>query len=101
MKKFILLISIATFVYSCKPEPQLRTESYQINVSAKGVYNGIRAYIINFDERKRRITIDTAMVVNEAFSFTGRVNTSSIRFLSVDGIQKTLPFIFEEGNLNI
>lgn len=101
MKKFILLISIITLAFSCKTEPQLPPGTYQINVSAKGVYNGIRAYIVNFDERRRQITIDTAMIVNESCTFSGKVNTPSIKFISVDGIQKNLPFIFEEGVLNI
>lgn len=101
MKRFILIVSVFTLVFSCKSEPKILPDTYQINVTAQGVYNGIRAYIINLDERKREVTIDTAMVINEAFVFSGNVNIPSIKFIRVDGIQQNLPFIFEEGILNI
>ena len=101
MKNFILYISIFAFAFSCNTEPEIPADTYLINVEAKGVYNGIRAYIVNFDERRRQITIDTAMVINEKFSFMGNSNIPSIRYLTVDGVKNNLPFILEEGILNI
>ena len=101
MKKFILLITIIAFVFSCKSEPEFPADTYQINVKAKGVYNGIRAHIIYLDKRMQPVEIDTAMVINESFSFSGNVNKSTINFISVNGVKERLPFIFEEGILNI
>ena len=74
MKKYLLLVLIIIFSFSCEKEKQLPPNTYQINVSAPGVLNGIRAYIKIIDIRRQEINIDTAMVVNEEFSFNGKVN---------------------------
>ncbi|NNK83544.1 MAG: AhpC/TSA family protein [Flavobacteriaceae bacterium] len=101
MKRFVLLLIVLTFTFSCKTEPKIAKDTYQINVTAEGVYNGIRAYIVDYENRMRPISIDTAMVVNEGFTFDGNVNIPTIKYIKVDGVKNNLPFIFEEGILNI
>jgi thiol-disulfide isomerase/thioredoxin len=101
MKKLILLLSIISLFASCDKKEPLPPNTYQINVSAPGVLNGIRAHIKIIDERRQEIIIDTAMVVNEQFTFTGKVNNSAIRILTVNGVQGSLAFVLEPGELDI
>jgi peroxiredoxin len=102
MKKALLLLTVITLVFSCnKTEPSLPPNTYEINVSAKGVYNGIRAYIKNVDDPRREIIIDTAIVINETFSFNGKVENASLLAITINGIKGNLPFVLESGKINI
>jgi peroxiredoxin len=101
MKKLILVLFAVSVVVSCQKKETLTPGTYKINVSAPGVLNGIRAYIKIIDERRQEINIDTAMVVNEQFSFTGKVNNSAIRMLSVNGVNGVLAFVLEPGEIDI
>ena len=93
MKKYLLLLLITVLSFSCDKKKQLPPNTYQINVSAPGVLNGIRAYIKIIDNRRQEINIDTAMVVNEKFSFSGKVNNAAIRILTVNSVKGSLAFI--------
>jgi peroxiredoxin len=88
---------------SCKSDPKtdLAPNTYQIDISAKGVYNGMRAYITQADNRGRQIAIDTAIVMNESLSFNGNVKSPSLKTLTVDGIKETLPIVLESGIMTI
>lgn len=101
MKKSIFLFIILTFIISCKNETTHDTTAYHVDVDAKGVYNGIRSYIFTVENRNREIKLDTAMVINEAFSFDGHVQVPSIKYLSVDGVRGRLPIILEPGTISI
>ncbi len=99
MKRVLLLLLVLAITYSCKTEqPTLPPNTYQVNVTAKGVYNGMRAHI-GIKERTQRnnILIDTAMVVNETFTFTGKVKNASLRALTINGIRGELFFVLEPG----
>jgi len=101
MKKIIVLLSLVSVLVSCEKKEPLPPNTYKINVSAPGVLNGIRAHIKIIDNRRQEINIDTAMVVNEQFTFTGKVNNSAIRILSVNGVNGSLAFILEPGELDV
>ena len=101
MKKYIVLLSLISVLVSCDKKEPLPPNTYKINVSAPGVLNGLRAYIKIIDDRRQEINIDTAMVVNEQFSFTGNVNNAAIRVLSVNGVNGSLAFILEPGEVDI
>jgi peroxiredoxin len=101
MKKYIVLLSLISVLVSCEKKEPLPPNTYKINVSAPGVLNGLRAYIKIIDDRRQEINIDTAMVVNEQFSFMGNVNNAAIRVLSVNGVKGSLAFILEPGELDI
>lgn len=99
MKKVVALLIFTLVLSACKSEPksEIAANTYQINVSAKGIYNGMRAYIKEFDNQGRQIIIDTAIVMNETFSFQGTVKSPSINAITVDGIRPFLPFVLESG----
>lgn len=103
MKRVIFVIGFIVLIFSCKTEPKstLPPNVYEIKGSAKGIYNGIRAYIKMTDEKRRMIVIDTAIIMNEAFSFQGKVDAPSMRLLTIDGINQKFPFVFESGRTTI
>ncbi|PTM01729.1 MAG: hypothetical protein DA407_15720, partial [Bacteroidetes bacterium] len=101
MKKCIVLLSLISILVSCEKKEPLPPNTYKINVTAPGVLNGLRSHIKIIDSRRQEIIIDTAMVINEQFTFTGKVNSASIRVLSVNGVNGQLAFVLEPGELDI
>ena len=101
MKKLVLLLFVMSVVVSCEKKVPLPPDTYKINVSAPGVLNGIRAHIKIIDDRRQEITIDTAMVVNESFTFSGKVNNAAIRIITVNGVPGSLAFVLEPGELDV
>lgn len=99
MKKILILSITAFLLVGCKKE--IKTD-YTINGNAEGVYNGIRVYLKTFDfnEIKEKI-IDTAIVMNEKFSFVGKVENPELRSLSIDNIGGKLSFIIENNTIDI
>jgi peroxiredoxin len=101
MKKYLAVLIILSVLVSCDKKDPLPPNTYKINVSAPGVLNGIRAHIKIMDNRRQEINIDTAMAINEHFTFTGKTNSAAIRVLSVNGIKGNLAFVLEPGELDI
>ena len=99
MKKILILSITAFLLVGCKKE--IKTD-YTINGNAEGVYNGIRVYLKTFDfnEIKEKI-IDTAIVMNEKFSFVGKVENPELRSLTIDNIGGKLSFIIENNTIDI
>jgi len=100
MKKTILLLVSIIVCYSCNTEEPLPPNSYEISGTAKGVVNGLRAYIHSV-ENNRQVTIDTAIIMNEAFTFQGKIANPSIKTISINSIQGSLPFVLESGKTEI
>ena len=103
MKNLLLILSLCFLTISCKTEHKtpLPPNVYEISGSAKGIYNGMRAYIKAVDEKRKTVNIDTAIIMNEAFSFKGNVDVPAMRILTVDGLSQNLPFVFESGRTTI
>ena len=97
MKRFLLIVCLATIFYACNEEPKLPPDTYQITINAPGVYNGIRAHINVIDERNRPIAIDTAMFIKGQAVLNGEVKNPVLRTLSINGIQESLQFVLEPG----
>ena len=100
MKRAIILLLIV-LTYSCNTQDPLPPNTYEVTVTAKGVVNGIRSYIKIIDERKNDILLDTAIVMNETFKFTGKVNNQTLRVLSINSINGGIPFVLEPGRISI
>ncbi|WP_169301406.1 TlpA disulfide reductase family protein [Pontimicrobium aquaticum] len=102
MKKTILLLVLVILNYSCKTNEQepLPQNTYEIAGTAKGVVNGLRAYIHSV-ENNRQVTIDTAIIMNEAFVFKGKTANPSIKTITINSIKGSLPFVLESGRINI
>jgi len=94
--KFLVIILLFT---SCKPEA--KTDGYVINGNAKGIYNGIRVFLKTLDQSNKQIDIDTAIVMNEKFTFKGKVSGPEMCFLYINSVNGNLPVIIENSEINI
>ena len=100
MKKlFSLLLMVSLFV-SCNKTTK-NSDNYIIDGTAKGVYNGIRVYLSSLDEAGNQVYQDTAIVVNEKFTFEGTVNKPSVWYLSANEVTGNFPIIIENSTFNI
>jgi len=101
MKNVLLILSLFFLVFSCNKTEPLPPNTYEIYVSAKGVYNGLRAHLKIAVDSKNEKVIDTAIIMNEVFSFKGKVNNASIYMISINGVNGNVPFVLEPGIINI
>ena len=99
MKIVINTLIIAFLIISCQPE--VKRDGYVINGNAKGIYNGIRVYLRSFDQNNRPMDIDTSVVMNEKFTFEGKVLGPEMCFLFVNSVNGNLPIIIENNEINI
>ncbi|MBT8245647.1 MAG: AhpC/TSA family protein [Winogradskyella sp.] len=98
MKKFIYLAFIGLSILGCKNEQRA---DYVINGTAKGVFNGIRVYLNETNERGMPVPIDTALVMNESFTFKGKVDYPKLHYVSVNGISGRLPLVIENSEIQL
>ena len=74
---------------------------FVISGKAEGVFNGVRVYLKTSENgQKGRIT-DTAIVVNEAFNFKGKVDGSEMRILTIDGIVGQTALVLEPEQIEV
>jgi peroxiredoxin len=96
--KQILSIFILSLVISCQSKAK---EGYQIIVKAPGIHNGMRAYLKGVNEQGRLIDLDTAIVVDEQFSFEGTRTEPSLEYLFINGIESNISLIVENTDIEI
>ncbi|MDX1471264.1 MAG: TlpA disulfide reductase family protein, partial [Flavobacteriaceae bacterium] len=107
MKSGLRLIFVFLVIFSCKDENEAELapirDSYVINGTAPGVYNGVRVYLKSADTRGRLVDRDTAVIMNEAFKFEGKVATPEQVSVHVNSVNGSFPMILEneEMTLNI
>ncbi len=98
MKHLIIFLFIA-FIASCSAPKKY--DNYIIEAKAPGIYNGMRAYLKITDERGRLINKDTAIVIDEKFSFQGVRKEPTLEYLHINGYNGNLPLIVENGAIEI
>ena len=99
MKKtlFILATSIMALT-SCNNEP-----SFKITGRAEGIADSTWVYLQKA-HGMRLAKVDSAMILNEAFSLSGRQDTTVLRYLSAKpkgGKRQRIDFFLENGNINV
>jgi len=99
MKIIIKIFAITLLFTSCNSET--KRDGYVINGNAKGIYNGIRVYLKGFDQNNRQVDIDTAIVMNEKFTFEGKVLSPDVYYIFINSINGNLPLIIENNKINI
>lgn len=99
MKIFIKLLLMAVLFTSCNKE--VKRDGYLIEGNAKGIYNGIRVYLKGVDQNNRQIDLDTAIIMNEKFSFEGKVLEPEMYYLTINSVNGNLPVIVENGIITI
>ncbi|WP_458627119.1 redoxin domain-containing protein [Winogradskyella sp. PC D3.3] len=98
MKNVFIYTIIGLLCFGCKTEEK-RTD-FIINGNAKGVYNGIRAYL-KVKEGGRDKVIDTAIVVDEKFYFTGTVPSPTSSLISINSVNGNLKFMLENSIIDV
>jgi len=99
MKNLFLYVFAGLLLFSCKEEPK-RTD-YIINGTAKGVYNGVRVHLKSIDDKGKEHPVATKMVVNEQFSFEGKVESPALFNISVNSVPGKLPIMVENSEINV
>lgn len=85
---------------ACESNTDSKNE-FVISGKAEGVFNGVRVYLKTSENgQKGRIT-DTAIVVNEAFNFKGKVDGSEMRILTIDGIVGQTALVLEPEQIEV
>ena len=97
MKKTVLLIGFIFTLIAC--EKPLKNE-YLIAGTANGIENGKKIFI-EIEEENGFSGKDTAVIENGKFEFKGEISSVEIAFLRIENEDSSLPFILEEGKLNI
>lgn len=98
MKKLITLFILGILLTSCKKEQ--RTD-YTINGNATGIYNGIRVYLKNIDQKGNQVVKDSAVIMEEKFTMNGSVEEPGVYFLSLDGSLGSAIFMLENSEIEI
>jgi len=101
MKKIITVVLVGILLVACKTEEKKKTDGYIVSGRATGVYNGIRVYLQSTDERGRKINNDTAIVMNERFSFEGKVSQPEMWYLAGNSIKGSLPLIIDNDIIEV
>ncbi len=97
MKQLISIILLC-LIFSCESEIK---DKYIIHAQAKGIYNGMRAYLQVKNEYGQLVNKDTAIVIDEKFTFKGVQPSPEIHYLSIAGATKYKPLILENGRIKI
>ncbi len=79
MKNIITLLSIVLLFISCKNEPKkINTEGFKLTVTAKNFPDSTKVFLYN---RDIDTNIDSTFVINEGFTFHGKVDLPSLSYL--------------------
>lgn len=100
MKHLFGILMICAVLFSCGTKEEKRT-TYLVNGTAPGVYNGIRVYLKSAGENGREVIRDTAIVMNEKFTFEGVALKPELWYISGNSIKGDLPFVIENEVINI
>nr|WP_321234140.1 TlpA disulfide reductase family protein [uncultured Psychroserpens sp.] len=104
MKKIITILLVGVLLVACKTDnktEEVLLDGYMISGTAPGIYNGIRMYLQSNGERGRMVNVDTAIVMNERFTFEGKVKNPQVLLLSVNSITGNVPIIVENKKISI
>lgn len=101
MKRALSILVLFLLLASCKSDPQVKKDSYVISGTAPGVHNGVRAYLKTVDNQRREIVQDTAIIVDEKFTFKGKAGEPQLWFITINSVNGSLPFIIENEDFII
>jgi len=99
MKQLSAFFLCVLMLTSCKTEQ--KQDGYSIEGKASGVYNGVRAYLKAPGTRGRAIPIDTAIIINEAFSFKGKITNPGLYHFTIDNVRGKLPLVLDNESITI
>ena len=92
ISQLFLLLSII----SCSSKPDV----YRINGTIE-VKNDTKVYRVIADQNNQPLKVDSSIVFNSRFQMKGESKYPKISFIQVDGYDFNIPFVLEEGDINI
>lgn len=99
MKKTLFILAAGVMALaSCNVEP-----SYKINGKAEGIADSTWVYLQEAHGMKL-VKLDSAMILNEGFTLSGRQDSTVLRYLSAKpegGKRQRIDFFLENGNINV
>jgi peroxiredoxin len=98
MRKIFAALLIAAVIMSCSQSP----EGYQIQGTLTGDLEiGIQAFLRKRNEEGRFINLDTTIVVDGKFSFSGIQEEPEIHYIFFDVARGNIPVIVENGTIEV
>lgn len=98
MNRFLILVLSIAALTSCN---KIEENTYEISGTIAGIEDGKQVYLHQHVTNNRPVPVDTTEVKNEEFTFKGKVEEPRLHYLFVQDIQTPLPFVVEEGNIEI
>lgn len=96
MKKLAYLLAVGSMAFTaCNNTP-----GYQIKGIVSGMEDGSVIYL-QAPQGRELINLDSAVIKNGTFTFTGRQDTAVVRYLTTIPGQPMLDFFLENGNIQI
>ncbi|MBU2940466.1 AhpC/TSA family protein [Lacinutrix sp. C3R15] len=97
MQRIISVLCISLFLISCSKE---KNEGYVIHGKLDNPQDNSLVQLLKADGRKK-VLLDTARVTNNTFTLNGKVESSDMVFLTINGVKSSLPFIIDNEKINL
>ena len=99
MKKLILSFLAVASIVSCN---KVGSNEFEIEGNGSGLKDGLNVYLKMQDTvTNNLVNVDTVKIENGKFKFEGEVKEPSLHFITIDSTQNQIPFILEEGKINV
>ena len=98
MKKLLAAVVVVVMFMSCSQKP----EGYEIQGTLTGDLEiGIQAFLRKRNDEGRFMNLDTAIVVNGKYSFSGQQEEPEIHYIFFDVARGNIPVIVENGTIEV
>lgn len=97
MRNSLLLLMMLVIVFSCNQNP----EGFTINGELRGDFEeGTQVYLKKTGDNGQPVELDTTLLVNGKFQFTGTSTEPDIHFIFVEELQGYTAFVVENGTIH-
>jgi peroxiredoxin len=97
MQRIISILCICIFLISCNKE---KTDGFVINGNLDNSKNNSLVQLLRAEGRQT-IVIDSTRIIEKAFTLKGKIENPDMYFLTIEGIQGSLPFIVENETIDL
>jgi peroxiredoxin len=96
MKKIILLIGCALFIFSCNKNP----DGFTIDATLTGeVANGTKVFLKKIGDDNQPVDIDSTTIENNKFEFSGKADIPELHYVFIDKGMGYATVILENGEI--
>ena len=97
MQRIISFLCISLFLISCSKE---KTDGFVVNGNLDNASNNSLVTLIR-SEGRETIILDSTRITENTFTLNGKVENPDMYFLTIDGVQGSLPFIIENETIDL